>query len=80
MNSLRHQRFIDKASSRLQRVHPSSLPPTKSAAKYHSYRVYLQIREWKNTSNSMMPEEWGWKKEGDEFVPIQMSANGSGFA
>jgi hypothetical protein len=27
-------------------VDPQALPPTSSAAKYHSMRVYLQVQQW----------------------------------
>ena len=37
------------------------LPPTSMAAKYHSYRVYLQIQFWKSNENhpTKDPEKWG---------------------
>jgi hypothetical protein len=72
LNSLRYQKFIDKTSSRLVQIDPSTLPPTFSASKFHSYRVFLQICDWKKENNLMRPEEWGWKLEASEYVPICM--------
>ena len=72
LNLLRYQKFIDKTSTRLVQINPSTLPPTFSAAKFHSYRVFLQICDWKKENNLMKPEEWGWKFESGEYVPICM--------
>ena len=51
LNLLRYQKFIDKTSTRLVQINPSTLPPTFSAAKFHSYRVFLQICDWKKENN-----------------------------
>ena len=72
LNELRHKRFIDKISVRLNTVNPSALPPTSSAVKFHNFRVYLQVQQWKNTVCMLDPEEWGWKKSGDILIPITM--------
>ena len=50
---------------------PGRLPPTEGAAKFHSLRVHLQIVVWKTMNTSTLrPEDWGWKKEGETFLPI----------
>ena len=51
---------------------PASLPPTSTAAKYHSLRAYLQVQQWKHESCTLSVESWGWKSEGGEYVPIAM--------
>jgi hypothetical protein len=45
LNSLRHKRFCEKVTSSNTHIQPQSLPPTSAAAKFHSYRVFLQIQE-----------------------------------
>lgn len=70
LNSLRYKKFVEKVSCSSSHVAPQQLPPTSAAAKFHSFRVYLQICSWKNQINSLTPENWGWKKEDDEFFPI----------
>ena len=42
-------------------MQPENLPPTSSAAKYHSLRVYLQVQIWKEESRLgpyLHPESW----------------------
>ena len=36
-----------------------ALPPTSDAAKYHSYRAYLQVQQWKGNTD-IRPTDWGW--------------------
>ena len=54
----RPARFSSKVASRLVYQPPESLPPTVDAAKYHSYRVYHQVRTW--LDNTLDPNKWGW--------------------
>ena len=61
LDSLRQRKFFDKVSVKLSRVDPSTLPPTSSASKYHSFRVYLQVQQWKGLNCVLNPESWGWK-------------------
>ena len=61
LDQLRYQRYLEKLASKSKSVQAQSLPPTSSAAKYHSLRVYLQIREWKDSTKGINYEEWGWK-------------------
>ena len=70
LNALRYEKFIQKVSSTGVKDDAASLPPTFAAAKFHCFRVYLQICLWKLSKTSMDPLLWGWKKEGNEFVPI----------
>ena len=70
LDSLRHKRFCEKVVSKTSHVKPQSLPPTSAAAKYHSLRVYLQVREWKGSAE-LHPTDWGWQKCDEGFVPLQ---------
>ena len=68
--SLRHKRFHEKVSKSTKYVQPKVLPPTSSAAKYHSLRVYLQVQEWLRVSE-LNPLEWGWKLSEGQLVPVE---------
>ena len=62
--------FVEKVSSKMAQVDPAKLPPTSSAAKYHSLRVYLQNSMMKSSLCSLKPEDWGWRRENEIFYPI----------
>jgi len=42
-------------------VETEVLPPTSAAAKYHSLRVFLQIKEWKGKASQLDSVDWGWE-------------------
>ncbi|KAK7491791.1 hypothetical protein BaRGS_00017047 [Batillaria attramentaria] len=50
------------------------LPPTSSAARYHSYRVYFQVQEWANLAEKgeLLPENWGWELRENQLLPVTM--------
>ena len=44
-------------------ITPEKLPPTQSSAKFHCWRVHLQIMLWEALDTSVFEgTEWGWKK------------------
>lgn len=47
------------------------LPPTSDAAAQHSYRVYLQVQQWRG--NEVDPTDWGWIRKGDLLIPVCMT-------
>ena len=69
LNTLRLTRYCEKVTKSLTQVEPRSLPPTSSAAKYHSHRVFLQICQWKSYECNLPPELWGWNFTDGEFYP-----------
>ena len=69
LNGLRLTRYCKKVAKSFNKVEPRSLPPTSSAAKYHSYRVFLQICQWKDKDCDFQPGLWGWNIEEGEFYP-----------
>lgn len=71
LDTARYRKFHEKVATGLSHVEPQSLPPTKAAAKYHSYRVYLQICDWTLGYGHKNPQDWGWKIDNSELVPIQ---------
>ena len=70
LNTLRHHMFAQRVSTKMAQVDPAKLPPTSSAAKFHSLRVYLQICMMKSSACSLNPEDWGWLQENNVFYPI----------
>jgi hypothetical protein len=50
-------------------VDPKALPPTSSAAKFHSMRVYLQVQQWME-NNQIKPDDWGWILQNGQYFPI----------
>jgi len=58
-DTMRHQRFQELVTVSRKAIHPNMLPPTSTAAKYHSLRVFHQVQVWKG--NSLNAKEWHWK-------------------
>ena len=56
LDDLHYNTFCDKAVSGKSVISPHVLPPTSSAAKYHSYRVFAQVMQWKG--RDLDPTEW----------------------
>ena len=69
LNSLRYTRFCQKVATAKSFLQPGSLPPTSSAAAYHSQRVYFQIQQWEGVL--LKPAEWGWKLSSGKLLPIK---------
>ena len=68
-DTLRLERFNERVRAGTKRVHSRSLPPTSSAAKYHSLRVYCQVQQW--LGRDILPENWGWKFKCEMLLPNQ---------
>ena len=43
LNKLRLTKYSEKVTKGEIKVEPRSLPPTSAAAKFHSYKVFLQV-------------------------------------
>ena len=69
LDELRFQKFIYKVNTSTTYVQVQSLPPTQAAAKFHSYRVYLQVQNW--LGKNLIPVEWGWCKKKDKLSPVK---------
>ena len=76
LNHLRHKKFCEKAAINITRIEPQTLPPTSAAAKYHSFRVFYQIVQWKGSPVELLPEEWGWivTEDGIHPTPTDIAA------
>ena len=71
---MHYHKFPENSASK--KAHdPVSLPPTEDTAKYHAFRVHLQVSQWKNLSTDVLdPAEWRWKCVGDNLRPIKCDA------
>lgn len=72
LDKLRHKLFLSSLHKKKgpvqKKVDHRRLPPTSSAAKYHSLRVYHQIQEW--LFNPLDPSEYGWiLNSGGKYEP-----------
>lgn len=73
LNSLDQFRYLEymRLTPRMRIDKPFNLavlPPTSSAARQHSYRVYHQVQLWRNCQ--LPPTEWGWKMRGGVLIPV----------
>ena len=70
-----YMNMISKSKSK-SKLKPECLPPTNNTADFHSYRVYLQVREWDSFLQSDLdPTEWGWKLNDSRYFPITTTKN-----
>ena len=68
-----YQKLLHKKSNIQKDMDIRMLPPTVSAAKYHSLRVYHQVREW--LGNSLDPLNYGWETCDNRLVPKRTDAD-----
>lgn len=47
-----------------------NLPPSAVAARFHSLRVYLQVKQWQGEDSSITKGDWGWKFDGTGIIPV----------
>ena len=69
LNRLRYRKFCEKTAVKTIQLQSEVLPPTSVAAKYHSFRVYLQIQQW-NGSNTTRLTDWGWEMSGGHLLSV----------
>ena len=55
----------------VKHVNVEKLPPTNSAAKHHSYRVYLQVQLWLG-NDTIQATDWGWELNNGKLYPRKM--------
>jgi hypothetical protein len=71
LNHLRYTMYMNMAATSSVKPCPERLPPTENAARYHLYRVHLQVVQWRTLmATDMNAENWGWKVSEGQFVPI----------
>ena len=69
LDALRYKKYCEKVATSVKHLEPRQLPPTSAAAKYHSYRVYLQVCLWKDSDCDLEPESWGWTQHESGLIP-----------
>ena len=74
INALRKRLLFTKVAKATSFVKPERLPPTKSALKFHSLRIFLQVLKWIG-DDSLKPEEWGWLDIDNKLRPKTTNKN-----
>ena len=69
LNGARQRLLSSKVLKAKTFVKPERLSPTKTALRYHSFRCYYQILEWKNAHHNLTTEDWGWMKVDNKLIP-----------
>lgn len=69
LDKYRYQCFVKSITKSLPNL--ASLPPTKDAARLHSFRTYSQVQLW--YGNEKSPLDWGWKNSKNGLMPIATS-------
>ena len=55
----RYRRLVEKIVKAHNFVKPERFPPTEDAAKFHSFRVYLQLQRWIDPKSFIDPLKIG---------------------
>ena len=69
---LRLEMFTKKVVTAKSFVTPERLPPTSSAARFHSLRVYYQLMVWSGLDGGMHAVDWGWHEHDGRLVPTML--------
>lgn len=72
LGELRYKIFSSSAAAFKKEVILASLPPTESALREHTKRVYYQIQQW--LGNNLNPDDWGWRRTLFMMIPIMSNA------
>jgi hypothetical protein len=71
LNAVRYHQYMQHTAKSTRHLQPEKLPPTEDAAAQHSYRVHLQVLQWKPLKTSgFTPEEWGWCLTNGKLMPV----------
>lgn len=54
LDSLRHRNYLEKVCTKGRQVEPQNLPPTSAAARFHSMRVFLQVKQWQGEDSDLL--------------------------
>ena len=71
LNDIRLQKIEQNVIKSVKIINIQKLPPTNSAAKYHSYRVYYQVQVWLG-NESPKATDWGWELNNGNLYPKKM--------
>ena len=71
LNDMRLKKFEQNVIKSINSVNVHKLPPTNSAAKYHTYRVYYQVQVWLR-KDTLEKTKWGWELTNGIFFSKKM--------
>lgn len=78
LNTLRCFKYLQKLSTSKSALEPKRLPPTVSAAQFHSLRTYFQVQVWLTLTDeksvSICPTDWGWEVKEGLMFPLYTDA------
>ena len=74
LNDLRLKKFEQNVIKSVKSVTVQKLPPTNSAAKYHSFRVYDQVQVWLE-NETLQTTDWSWELMNGNLHPIKMDTS-----
>ena len=69
LDSLRYRTFCQKWLQTDLHIKPEVLQPTSAAAKYHSFRVFHQVRLW--IGKNPRATEWAWGIKNEQMQPTE---------
>ena len=70
MGMMTYFKYMEIAATK-DEIKTESLPPSENAAQQHSYRVYLQLMDWKFLGEAHVdPLEWGWVLRNGLYHPV----------
>ena len=70
LDSLRYRKYYEKVATKANQIQPQNLPPSSAAAKYHSLRVFYQVKQWQGQDADLSLVDFGWKINGKQVLPI----------
>ena len=60
LGMMRYSKYREIAATK-DEIKTESLPPSENAAHQHSYRIHLQVMDWKFLEEAHVdPLEWSW--------------------
>lgn len=71
LDLLHFRKFSTKVMSSTTAVEVHTLPPTSVAARYHCFRVYLQVKQWIEEDEGMELSNWGWAIDNGKCLPLK---------
>ena len=72
MDLIRLTKFEQSVIKSKKTVPIHKLPPTTSAAKYHSFRAYYQVQVWLGNETLHKATDWGWELVKGNLHPKKM--------
>ena len=68
-----YQHYCEKLVTNSSQIQHQDLPLTSAAARHHSLRVYLQVKQWKGKNEGMSLEDYRWKVTEGQVLPNRLT-------